>query len=93
MNLQLASINPVNGIAVIAMSEGQADMSKGKPHPEIPRREAEADLITMVRTRRSPRAHLFSPVLLHRRETVTHDIWEIWTAGASHAGGSFSLGL
>ena len=23
---------------------------------------------------------------------TTHDIWEIWTAGASHAGGSFSLG-
>ena len=24
---------------------------------------------------------------------TAHDIWEIWTAGASHAGGSFSLGL
>ena len=24
---------------------------------------------------------------------TAHDIWENWTAGASHAGGSFSLGL
>ena len=24
---------------------------------------------------------------------TAHDIWENWAAGASHAGGSFSLGL
>jgi len=30
---------------------------------------------------------------LQNKQPTHTDIWENWTAGASHAGGSFSLGL